>query len=400
MNASISNRISNTTQKPKSVLKSSQTTSLNNSTNKCQTYHPHNQYSYVQIKPEINDFSPLMEMIETGAKSQKITVKRSSRGFGFVIRAIKVFYGDSDFYTIQHLVVQIDQQGPAFTSGLKINDIITHVNDEIVCGKMHSEIVQLMMASLNHTLILKTVSFDQSNIKTGGRKRSPSRNKFMVGYTPIHSQQLSYNITPNDLNKHKNYSNSLIPCNFQNYYHPSENQIFCNPMVSAFSVMSNPCTRNSSTSSLVSTSSRRSLGATVNDLYPYYNGGLLQPSYQAQGFLPPFLPPQVPHPLHINNSQTFIAPCQPVAQERKKVPCLRRKLSERYANAHKSELQRQFQLQNQTQHSSSSSSSSSLNSSINLKQRANLSPKLNQITLTLPKKETEGSFKKVEKKFK
>lgn len=339
-------------------------------------------------------------MIDAGVKNPKIIVKRSSRGFGFVIRAIKVFYGDSDFYTIQHLVVQIDQQGPAYSSGLKINDIITHVNDEVVCGKMHSEIVKLMMASFNNTIYLKTVPFNQTNIKTGGRKRSLSGNKFVGVYTPMHTQHLSYNITPKDLGNQRILANSHMMHNFQNFY-PIENHMICNPMLSGFSLVSNPSTRNSSTSSLVSTSSRRSLGTNVNEFYPHLNGGLLQTTYQAQNFVPTLLPPQVVHPLHVNNSQTFIAPCQPVAQERKKVPCLRRKLSERYANAHKSELQRQYQIQSQSQHSSSSSSSSSsLNNSLNLKQRANFSPKINQTTLILSKKENEGSFKKIEKKFK
>lgn len=369
-------------------------------TNQFQNYHPINNQSL--HNPDFNDFSPLMKMIDTGVKNPKIIVKRNCRGFGFVIRAIKVFYGDSDFYTIQHLVVQIDQQGPAYSSGLKINDIITHVNDEVVCGKMHSEIVKLMMASFNNTVYLKTVPFNQTNIKTGGRKRSFSGNRFVGVCTPLYTQQLNYNITPNDLGNQRALANSFMMQSFQNCY-PVENHMFCNSMLSGYNLVSNPSTRNSSTSSLVSTSSRRSLGTNVNEFHPQINGGLLQTTYQPQSFVPNLVPPQVVHPMHVKNSQVFIAPCQPVAQERKKVPCLRRKLSERYANANKSELQRQFQLQNQNQiqhSSSSSSSSSSLNNSLNLKQRTSFSPKLNQTALTLSKKKNEESFKKVEKKFK
>ncbi len=114
------------------------------------------------------------ELIAMGLKRPRLVVKRAARGFGFVLRAIKVYMDETPAYTIQHLVIQVDEQGPAYKAGLRANDLITHVNDQVVCGKMHPELVKLIMA--NHTLSMHTCQLNQSNVKTNGRRRfeSPS----------------------------------------------------------------------------------------------------------------------------------------------------------------------------------------------------------------------------------
>lgn len=47
-----------------------------------------------------------------------IIVRRGPKGFGFTIRAIRVYFGDSDFYTVHHLVMEVDQRSPAFDAGI------------------------------------------------------------------------------------------------------------------------------------------------------------------------------------------------------------------------------------------------------------------------------------------
>jgi S1-C subfamily serine protease len=92
---------------------------------------PHSQsQSNQSLLIENSEQSPINEMIRTAKLNAPLVIKRGPRGYGFTLRAIKVYFDDSDFYTIQHLVIQLDPQGPAFSSGLRLNDIITHVNDE------------------------------------------------------------------------------------------------------------------------------------------------------------------------------------------------------------------------------------------------------------------------------
>lgn len=108
---------------------------------------------------------PVDDLATMGVNRSRLTIKRGARGFGFVLRAIKVYTDhDSTQWTIQHLVIQVDEEGPAYRAGLRPNDVITHVNEQMVCGKMHSDLIKLIMA--NNTLNLHTVPLGQSNIRT------------------------------------------------------------------------------------------------------------------------------------------------------------------------------------------------------------------------------------------
>ena len=148
-------------------------------------------------------------MIRTAKQNSSLIIKRGPRGYGFTLRAIKVYFDDSDFYTIQHLVIQLDPQGPAFAAGLRLNDIITHVNDEIVCGKMHHEIVKSIMLSVNNTLSLHTIQLNDTSIKTGGRKRSPSKSKFTrPGFNNIQQQRIYQQHHHNQHQMLQNYQNT------------------------------------------------------------------------------------------------------------------------------------------------------------------------------------------------
>lgn len=136
--------------------------------------------------------SPIADMIHVAKQSPPIIIKRGPRGFGFTLNAIKVYYGDSDYYTIQHLVINLDPRGPAYAAGLRVNDLITHVNEEVVCGKMHHEIVKCIMSSVNNTLNLRTIQLNDSSIKSGGRRRSPSKSKFSRPFANFHFQNHGY----------------------------------------------------------------------------------------------------------------------------------------------------------------------------------------------------------------
>ena len=56
-----------------------------------------------------------------------IIIKKGPRGFGFTMRAIRVYFGDSNVYTVQHLVKDVTEGSPAFEAGLRAGDLITQV---------------------------------------------------------------------------------------------------------------------------------------------------------------------------------------------------------------------------------------------------------------------------------
>ena len=52
-----------------------------------------------EISPLVNSLKP------------PIIIRRGPQGFGFTIRAIRVYYGDSDYYTVHHLVMVGTEEG-------------------------------------------------------------------------------------------------------------------------------------------------------------------------------------------------------------------------------------------------------------------------------------------------
>ncbi|UJR09396.1 hypothetical protein I4U23_013638 [Adineta vaga] len=103
-----------------------------------------------------------------------IIIHRGPRSFGFTLRAIKVFHGNTDYYTTQHVVVAV--HGPAAEAGLKPNDVITHVNEQPVAGLFHSEVIKLILSG-SEKLSIRAIPCSETQIRTGGRRRSPSKQK-------------------------------------------------------------------------------------------------------------------------------------------------------------------------------------------------------------------------------
>jgi hypothetical protein len=143
-----------------------------------------------------------------------IVIRRGPRSFGFTLRAVKVFHGNTDYYTTQHVVVSV--QGPAEEAGLRANDVITHVNERPVVGLFHSEVVKLILSG-SEKLSIRAVPCSETQIRPGGRRRSPSKQKIRYQQptekksspTPDpHCQKHSPNA--NNSSKKHQYKNSLF----------------------------------------------------------------------------------------------------------------------------------------------------------------------------------------------
>lgn len=125
------------------------------------------------------DTSPNREMNSlTASLKPPIIIRKGPRGFGFTLKAIRVYYGDTDIYSVNHLVMSVENNSPAFDSGLRPGDLITHINGEAVQGLLHPQVLQLILSG-GDKMNIRTIPLENTTIKTGGRKRNPTTSKLV-----------------------------------------------------------------------------------------------------------------------------------------------------------------------------------------------------------------------------
>ncbi|KAF3700574.1 Microtubule-associated serine/threonine-protein kinase 1 [Channa argus] len=117
------------------------------------------------------DYSPVVNVLHS-----PITIHRSGKKYGFTLRAIRVYMGDSDVYSVHHIVWHIEDGGPAQEAGLRAGDLITHVNGESVHGLVHTEVVELILKSGNKVTVT-TTPFENTSIKVGPARKSSYKSK-------------------------------------------------------------------------------------------------------------------------------------------------------------------------------------------------------------------------------
>ncbi|XP_023931930.1 microtubule-associated serine/threonine-protein kinase 3-like isoform X3 [Lingula anatina] len=123
------------------------------------------------------DASPSRDMLPViGPLRPAFIIRRSPRGYGFTPKAIRVYHGDTDIYTLHHLVVHVDDNGPAYEAGLRPGNLITHVNTECVVGMLHVQVIKLILKDPSR-VSLRVTPLDNTTIKTGGRYRAPHEGK-------------------------------------------------------------------------------------------------------------------------------------------------------------------------------------------------------------------------------
>ncbi|CAH1393247.1 unnamed protein product [Nezara viridula] len=117
------------------------------------------------------DNSPCRELspLVTSLKPPVI-IRRGPSGFGFTVHTIRVYFGDTDFYTMHHLVMAVENGSPAFEAGLRPGDLITHINGEPVQGLYHTQVLQLLLSGSDH-VTLRSTPLENTSIKSGGRRR-------------------------------------------------------------------------------------------------------------------------------------------------------------------------------------------------------------------------------------
>ncbi|KAJ8283773.1 hypothetical protein COCON_G00026230 [Conger conger] len=127
--------------------------------------------------PSSRDSSPSRDYCPAvSALRSPITIHRSGKKYGFTLRAIRVYMGDSDVYSVHHIVWHVEDGGPAQEAGLCAGDLITHVNGEAVHGLVHTEVVELILKSGNKVTVT-TTPFENTSIKIGPARKSSYKSK-------------------------------------------------------------------------------------------------------------------------------------------------------------------------------------------------------------------------------
>ncbi|NXP06061.1 MAST4 kinase, partial [Thinocorus orbignyianus] len=125
------------------------------------------------------DSSPSRDSsIAAASPHQPIVIHSSGKKYGFTIRAIRVYVGDSDIYTVHHIVWNVEEGGAAYQAGLKAGDLITHINGEPVHGLVHTEVIELLLKSGNKVSVT-TTPFENTSIKTGPARRNSCRSRMV-----------------------------------------------------------------------------------------------------------------------------------------------------------------------------------------------------------------------------
>uniref|UniRef100_A0A3B4YSX7 non-specific serine/threonine protein kinase n=1 Tax=Seriola lalandi dorsalis TaxID=1841481 RepID=A0A3B4YSX7_SERLL len=127
--------------------------------------------------PSSRDSSPSRDLsLCSGSLRPPIIIHTSGKKFGFTLQAIRVYMGDSDVYTVHHMVSSVEEGSPAHQAGLRTGDLITHMNGESVQGLVHPEMIELLLKS-GSKVALQTIALENTSIKVGPARKTKHKGK-------------------------------------------------------------------------------------------------------------------------------------------------------------------------------------------------------------------------------